>query len=164
MKVWRKILIFLPIICFFLVLPPLISPVYSNDPIPAPSSWLQNAGQLIQGKVARPTGSPAPSTTLPTGGLNDFIIPALVPFIINLLLFIVFLTSLIFLIIGGIMWMTSGGEKEGLAKAKSSVTYAILGLALGLGSFLIISIIQNFFGVSIGMGYPITPFHVGLTP
>lgn len=82
---------------------------------------------------------------IPQGNIG-FITGNVVPFVINLLLFLVIIISLIFLIIGGIIWMTSGGEKEGLTKAKSTVTYALIGLGLGLGSFIILNILGTFFG------------------
>lgn len=86
-----------------------------------------------------------PGIINPGSGLN-FIGSNLVPFIISLLLFIVLALSLLFLIIGGITWITSGGDKEGLAKAKGTITYAIVGLVLALGSFIILRILSNFFG------------------
>lgn len=81
-------------------------------------------------------------------GLN-FITGKLIPFLVSGALFILITTTLIFLVIGGIMWITSGGDKEGLAKAKSAITYALLGLVLGLGSFIILGILGNFFGVNL---------------
>lgn len=81
-------------------------------------------------------------------GLN-FIENQLVPFVVSGALYLLIILSLIFLIIGGIMWMTSGGDKEGLAKAKAAITYALLGLVLGLGAFIIVRILSNFFGVEL---------------
>lgn len=43
------------------------------------------------------------------------------------------------------MWITGGGNKEGMAKAKATVTYAIVGLVLGLSSVIILKFIGNFF-------------------
>ncbi len=71
-----------------------------------------------------------------------------VPGVISIALFLLFILSLIFLIVGGIMWITSSGNKEGLAKAKATVTYALVGLALGLSSFLILNTILAFLGMT----------------
>lgn len=76
----------------------------------------------------------------------DFFKLEFIPFLISLMLFLVIVLSLIFLIIGGIMLVTSGGDKEGTAKAKNTITYALLGLALGLGSFIILGVLGNFLG------------------
>lgn len=86
-----------------------------------------------------------PGYTGISGGL-EYIINNFIPFLVSLLIFLVIVLSLVFLIIGGIMWITSGGNKEGLAKAKSAVTYALVGLVLGLGSFIILRILGDFFG------------------
>lgn len=83
---------------------------------------------------------------LPSGGI-DFVGESAVPFVINMLLFILMTASLIMLIIGGISWITSRGEKEGMAKAKGTVTYAIIGLVLGLASFLILNTVFYFLGL-----------------
>jgi hypothetical protein len=72
-----------------------------------------------------------------------------VPFLLWGAVFLVLLLSLIFLIIGGITWSVSGGNKEGMAKARATVTYALAGLVLGLASFLILAVIGNFFGVNL---------------
>lgn len=81
-------------------------------------------------------------------GLN-FFTNNLANLIISLALFTLFTASLIFLIIGGIKWITSGGDKEGTAKAKNTVTYAIIGLALGLASFIFVSILGKFFSLNL---------------
>lgn len=114
-----------------------------NNPIlnqTSPSNWLQ-------------TINPGPN--IPSGsslGVNfgmGFILGNVVPFLVSGTFFLLIVLSLIFLIIGGIMWITSGGNKEGMAKAKNTVTYALLGLALGLGSFIILKILGGFFNVDL---------------
>lgn len=87
-----------------------------------------------------------PGGLFPIGGL-DFVGATLVPNIINILLFIIFITSLIMLIIGGITWIISRGEKEAMAKAKGTVTYALIGLVLALSSWLILNTIGGFLGI-----------------
>jgi hypothetical protein len=83
---------------------------------------------------------------LPTVAAN-FLEEKLVPFVVSLLIFGVIALSLIFTMVGGIMYMTSGGNKEGAAKAKNTITYALVGLAVGLGAFLISKILFTFLGM-----------------
>ncbi len=110
-------------------------PVYAvGDSVAPPSTWINSI---------------APPGILPPGGGLDFIVNSAVPSVISLLLFLIFSAGLLFTIIGGIMIMTSGGNKEGTAKAKNTVTYALLGVALALASFVILTIIGNFFGVKL---------------
>jgi len=90
---------------------------------------------------------------VPTGGLKA--VEALVRFLVSLLLFGGIILALIFLIIGGIRWITSAGDKEATARAKGTVTYALVGLVLLILSFIILGIIQVFLGVSLGL--PLIP-------
>ncbi|RJQ24473.1 hypothetical protein C4577_07880 [Candidatus Parcubacteria bacterium] len=54
--------------------------------------------------------------------------------------------SLIFIIYAGVVWITSGGNKEGVEKAKQTLTYAIIGLLVIVFSFVIINIIGQVIG------------------
>ena len=104
-----------------------------NDAVSKPpSDWLKNVN---------------PGFTPPWGanfGL-DFFTKQLVPFLIWAGVFFTIILSLVFLLVGGIMWITSGGNKEGMAKAKATVTYALVGLVLGLSSVIILRFLENFF-------------------
>lgn len=68
---------------------------------------------------------------------------------IRLLLVVAALISFIFLVIGGIKWITSGGDKEGTAKAQSTITAALIGLLIVFAAWAIIRLIQVFFGIEI---------------
>ncbi len=65
--------------------------------------------------------------------------------VVNLVLFVAFVAALIFLIIGGIRWIMSGGDKEGSGKAKETVTSALIGLAVVLGAWILINIVISTF-------------------
>lgn len=107
----------------------------SGDPLKnSPRGWLP---QIV------PDFGPPPSL-----GIN-FFKNNLAQFLISLLVFFTIVLSLIFTIIGGIMLSMAGGNKEGMGKAKATITYALVGLALGLGSLLILSVVGNFFKFSL---------------
>lgn len=88
-------------------------------------------------------------------------IDTLIPRIINTVLFVAFVAALLFLIIGGIKWIMSGGDKEGATKAKETVTSALIGLAIVLGSWILINIVLNFFGATGGLSKLEAPKLVG---
>lgn len=111
-----------------------VPPMGTGAGIPKPSSWLP---------FLRLGFGPNPSQ-----GIN-FIIKNFVPFVVSMLVFLIITLSLVFLIIGGIQWTVGGGNKESLAKARNTVTYALIGLALGLGSLVILSIIGRFLNFSL---------------
>lgn len=89
-------------------------------------------------------------TVIPEGVLKaqdiSFITNNFIPFLISGAIFLIIVLSLIFTVVGGIMLSMSGGNKEGMAKAKNTITYALIGLALGLGSFIILAVLGQFFG------------------
>lgn len=77
-----------------------------------------------------------------TGGVS---VDVIIGSVVNLLLFVAFIVALVFLIIGGIKWMMSGGDKEGSGKAKETVTSALIGLAVVLGAWVLVNIVIQFF-------------------
>ncbi len=77
-------------------------------------------------------------------GLSDII-----NFGISALFFIGIIVTLVFLIRGGIIWITSGGDKEKLDKARKTIIYAIIGIIVILLSFVIVSTVGSIMGISI---------------
>jgi len=53
------------------------------------------------------------------------------------------------LTLGGIRWITSGGDKEKIEGAKKQVTSAILGLVIILSIFAVTSLIEILFDISL---------------
>lgn len=69
---------------------------------------------------------------------------------INFIFVVAAMLALVFLIIGGVKWLTSQGEKEGVNKARETIVAAIVGLVIIFLSYLIINFILNLFvGVSL---------------
>lgn len=54
---------------------------------------------------------------------------------------------LVMLVIGGFTYLTSGGDAKKTQQAWNYITYAILGLVLILGSWLILRLISEFTGL-----------------
>lgn len=63
----------------------------------------------------------------------------------TILLFFVGALSVIFIIVGGIQYITSAGNSGGTEKAKKTITYAVGGLALALSTTAIINLIGTVF-------------------
>lgn len=69
---------------------------------------------------------------------------------INFLFVVAALMALVFLVIGGVKWLTSQGEKEGIGKARETIVAAVVGLIIIFLSYLIVNFILNLFvGVSL---------------
>jgi len=52
-------------------------------------------------------------------------------------------------VIGGIRWITSGGDKGKVQAAQSQITAGLIGLVIVFAAWAILSIIENFFGVNL---------------
>ncbi len=88
----------------------------------------------------------------PAGGMPSYSAGSLNLLVQNLVTMLLVLSSLIalaFLIWGGISWITSGGDKNGLDAARKKITYAIIGMIVILSSFLIVTTVGNLFGIEL---------------
>lgn len=79
--------------------------------------------------------------------LTDITLNQMVSAGVTLILIVAAIISFIFLIIGGIRWITSGGDKEGTAKAQGTITAALIGLVIVFAAFAIIQALSVFFGI-----------------
>lgn len=69
--------------------------------------------------------------------------------LISLVLIVAALIFFFMLVLGGVRWITSGGNKEQTEAARSQLTAAIIGIVIVFSAWAIIQIIQRFFGITI---------------
>jgi len=62
------------------------------------------------------------------------------------------LLAFIFIIIGGIQWITSGGDKIAAQSARDRITAAVVGLVIVVAAFALTLIITTLLGVNIFSG------------
>lgn len=79
------------------------------------------------------------------GGSPDFL-SNLLTLAISAIVSLGILAALIFLILGGIQWITSGGDKTGVENARKTIIYAIVGLVVIIFSLVIIRIVGTIVG------------------
>lgn len=96
------------------------------------SGWQANADYIAEGDIPTIYG-----------------LEAMVANILNIIIGLAGVVLLLMLIGGGFGYITSGGDKEKAAKAKNTLTYAILGLLVILGAWLIIRLIEEFTGLNL---------------
>jgi len=77
-------------------------------------------------------GGTSTTTTGSIPGCAGFDLPTAIASVISILMFVAFMAALVFLVIGGVKWIISGGDKEGAGKAKETVTAALIGLSVVL--------------------------------
>src|SRR3989344_3294092 len=72
--------------------------------------------------------------------------------IIRFILIVAFIAAFIMLLIGGIRWITAGGDEKGVASARNMITAALIGLVVVLVAYAIIRLVEIFFGFDIITG------------
>ncbi len=98
----------------------------------AASSFDINIGSEVQSRVAV------------NSSLGTFVSKS-----ISAVIMVAGLATFIYMIYGGVQWVTSGGEKGKLEEARNRITNAILGLAIVAASWAIFRLIDYFFGIGI---------------
>jgi hypothetical protein len=81
--------------------------------------------------------------------------------IVSLLLTVAALAAFIYLVLGGIKYITAGGDKGKVEEAKTSITHAITGLTIVAASWAIFLVLNHFFGLGMVGGARNIP---GTTP
>jgi len=68
---------------------------------------------------------------------------------INLVLVVVALVFFFILVLGGLKWVTSGGDEKKVGAARAQITNALIGLAIVFAAWAIMKLIETVFGISI---------------
>ncbi len=97
-------------------------------------------------KIVAPSGIPEPLSREATAAGSAIFATST-----NLLFGLASFLALAFIIFSGIQWITSGGDYQKIAAAKSRLMYAIIGLVVVILAFFIISVILAVFGKSSGI-------------
>lgn len=85
-----------------------------------------------------------PKDTVPFTNLGNLLSNALI-----LLFFFAAVLSFIFIVIGGIQWITAGGDKLAAQSARDRITAAVVGLLIVVAAFALTLIITTVLGVNI---------------
>jgi len=78
----------------------------------------------------------------------------LIPNLISLALIVAVIIFFSLLLLGGIQWITSGGDKESLTKAQGKITSALIGIVIVFSAWAILNMVKYFFGLSTFFGSP----------
>lgn len=100
----------------------LVTPVLSSSVHAAPKD------QLIAGAG---TGN--------TGGGGDLTV--YIKNIVNILLFVVGAVAVLMIVIGGLRYVTSGGDSTSVTSAKNTVLYAVVGLIVAAAAYAIVNFV-----------------------
>lgn len=81
--------------------------------------------------------------------LADITLPEMISAIIRFALIAAAIIAFFFLVVGGIKWITSGGDKEGTANAQKTITAALVGLVIVFAAWAIMQLLETFFDIPI---------------
>ena len=70
--------------------------------------------------------------------------------VINTMIYITSIIAVIMIIIGGIKYITSSGDANGITSAKNTILYSVIGLVIAIMSFAIVNFVLDRFGASSG--------------
>lgn len=112
------------------MLVPSFSPVYAQ-----PST---GSGDKVQ------EGLGVVGDAFPSGAREDLDVRGLVKKIIDWALYIAAIIAVIFIIIGGFMYMTSAGDTGKAGKGRTTLVNALIGLAIIVLSYMIVQVVYNF--------------------
>lgn len=100
-----------------------------------PAVALAQGGELVPNKLAQ---------------TNNVVL--VIRSIIRFILLVAFVLAFIMLLIGGIRWITAGGDEKGVAAARNMITAALIGLVIVLIAYALIRLVEIFFNVNIITG------------
>ena len=81
--------------------------------------------------------------------LGELSIGGIVSGLIRLILVIASLVFFFILVVGGITWIASGGDKAKTEEARNRITAALVGLVIVFAAWAIVQLINVFFGIDI---------------
>lgn len=82
-------------------------------------------------------------------------ITEILTFIFRFFFIIAGLIALLYLLLGAMAWITSGGNKESVDKAREKIVAAIVGLVLIFVVLAVVIVIENSLGIGLGLSKPI---------
>src|SRR3989344_6890087 len=87
--------------------------------------------------------------------LNNLTIGSLLGGFVNLILIVAAVIFFFILVIGGIRWIASGGDKANTEAARNQITAALVGLVIVFAAWAILTLVDTFFGTAILSGLEI---------
>lgn len=83
------------------------------------------------------------------GSVSNLTIGAIIAGLLKLSLVVAAIVFFFILVIGGIRWIISGGDKSQTEQARSQITAALVGLVIVFAAWAIAGLIGTFFNVNI---------------
>lgn len=114
----------------------------------------KSAGKLLAQLGTATDSTVSSGSTVKLG----FTIPSfdmVLTFLLRFLFIVGGLVAVIYLLLGALAWITSGGNKESVDKAREKIQAAIVGLVVMFAVLAIIVVLENVFSLGLGLSRPI---------
>lgn len=83
------------------------------------------------------------------GGIANLELGSMLSAVVQLIMVVASLAFFFMLVIGGVQWLVSGGDKAGTEAAKNRITAALIGLVVVFSAWAITTLIEKFFAINI---------------
>lgn len=104
---------------------------------------------LVTPLLAQTTEINLKPSTGPAAKFTGFNASSIIGGFINLAIVVAAIIFFFMLVIGGIRWITSGGDKAQTEAARSQITAALVGLVIVFAAWAIAQLVGNLFGFNI---------------
>lgn len=84
-------------------------------------------------------------------GINIPTFDKVLTFVIRLFFVVAGLVALLYLLLGAFAWVTSGGNKENIDKAREKIQAAIIGVVLIFAVLAVAGVVENMLGIGLGI-------------
>jgi len=85
----------------------------------------------------------------PTEATGGQALGKLISSLIGAIFTFAFLLAFVYLLAGGIQWITNGSDKGKLEEARNKVTHALVGLVIVASSWAIMKVVSQFLGLNL---------------
>jgi TRAP-type C4-dicarboxylate transport system permease small subunit len=82
-------------------------------------------------------------------GLGGLTVPAIISGLIRFTVVVAAIVFFFILVLGGIKWIASGGDKQQTETARNQITAALVGLVIVFAAWAIVALINTFFNIDI---------------
>ncbi len=104
-------------------------------------------------KTVSAAGTPIPSFSqgLVNLGFDPPSITVVIGFFIKAFFVVAGFSALLYLLLGAFAWVTSGGEKDAISKAREKIQAAVIGLILVFAILAIVVLLENILNIGLGL-------------
>jgi hypothetical protein len=96
--------------------------------------------------------------TAPSVGAGGETLGRIIGGVLGMIFIIAFILSFVYLMVGGVRWITSGSDKASLESARNTIVQALVGMVIVGAGWAVASLVGQFLGLDIkSLPIPVIP-------